>query len=161
MTTNTLRIAVVGLGSMGMGMAKNLVAKGHAVIGVDMNQDACAALRAAGGEIAASPKDAAARADALVLVVVNAAQVEEVLFGPDGAIGALPKGRVVMQCATVPPGFIKALGERLASAGHPLLDAPMSGGRARADTGELTIMSSGAVAAYDQAQPILDAVAAK
>ena len=115
MTTNTLRIAFVGLGSMGMGMAKNLIAKGHAVIGVDMNPEACAALRTAGGEVAASPKEAAARANALVLVVVNASQVEQVLFGPEGAIGALPKGRVVMQCATVPPGFSKALGERLAA----------------------------------------------
>ena len=161
MTTNTLRIAFVGLGSMGMGMARNLAAKGHTVIGVDMNADAVAALRAAGGQSAASPKEAAANADALVLVVVSAAQVEQVLFGPDGAVGALPGGRVVMQCATVPPAFSKALGERLAAVGHPLLDAPLSGGRARADTGELTIMSSGAPTAYDQAQPILDAVAAK
>ncbi len=161
MTTNTLRVAFIGLGSMGMGMAKNLLAKGHTVIGVDMNADAGAALLAAGGQTASSPKDAAAQADALVMVVVNADQVETVLFGADGAIGALPQGRVVMQCATVPPGFSKSLGERLAAAGHPLLDAPLSGGRARADTGELTIMSSGAAAAYDQAQPILDAVAAK
>ncbi|HKU94961.1 MAG TPA: L-threonate dehydrogenase, partial [Vineibacter sp.] len=139
----------------------NLIAKGHVVIGVDMNPDAGATLRAAGGAIAPSPKAAAAQADALVLVVVNAAQVEEVLFGADGAIGSLPSGRVVMQCATVPQGFSTTLGERLAAAGHPLLDAPLSGGRARADTGELTIMSSGAAAAYDQAQPILDAVAAK
>ena len=161
MTTNTLRVAFVGLGSMGLGMAKNLLAKGHTVIGVDMNAEALAALRAAGGESAATPKDAAARADALVLVVVNAAQVEQVLFGADGAIGALPQGRVVMQCATVPPGFSKSLGERLAAAGHPLLDAPLSGGRARAESGELTIMSSGAAVAYEQAQPILDATAAK
>jgi len=161
MTTNTLRIAFVGLGSMGMGMAKNLIAKGHTVIGVDMSPDAGAALRAAGGTTAPSAKAAAAQADALVLVVVNAAQVEEVLFGTEGAVGALPAGRVVMQCATVPPGFSKALGERLAGAGHPLLDAPLSGGRARADTGELTIMSSGEPAAYDQAHAILDAVAAK
>ncbi|TXL69779.1 NAD(P)-dependent oxidoreductase [Vineibacter terrae] len=161
MTTNKLRIAFVGLGSMGLGMAKNLLAKGHAVIGVDMNPDAGAALRASGGQTAASPRAAAAQADALVLVVVNAAQVEQVLFGAEGAVGALPQGRVVMQCATVPPGFSTALGERLAAAGHPLLDAPLSGGRARADTGELTVMSSGTPQAYAQAEAILDAVAAK
>ncbi|QQS11693.1 MAG: NAD-binding protein [Rhodospirillales bacterium] len=161
MTANTPRVAFVGLGSMGMGMARNLLAKGHAVTGVDMNPDARAALVAAGGAAAATPREAAAAADALVVVVVNAQQVEQVLFGPDGAIGALPAGRVVIQCATVPPAFSKALGERLAAAGHPLLDAPLSGGRARADTGELTIMSSGAAGAYDQAQTILDAVAAK
>jgi 3-hydroxyisobutyrate dehydrogenase len=161
MNAKPLRIAFAGLGSMGLGMAKNLLAKGHTVIGLDVNPDACAALRAAGGEVEVSPKAAAARADALVIVVVSAAQVEQVLFGTDGAIGVLPKGQVVVQCATVPPGFSKALGERLAAAGHPLLDAPLSGGRARADTGELTIMSSGPAEAYAQAQPILDAVAAK
>ncbi len=161
MNAKPLRIAFAGLGSMGLGMAKNLLAKGHTVIGLDVNPDACAALRAAGGETAASATTAAERADALVIVVVSAAQVEQVLFGPDGAIGALPEGRVVLQCATVPPGFSKALGERLAAAGYPLLDAPLSGGRARAETGELTIMSSGPAEAYAQAQPILDAVAAK
>jgi 3-hydroxyisobutyrate dehydrogenase len=161
MNAKPLRIAFAGLGSMGLGMAKNLLAKGHTVIGLDVNPDACAALRAAGGEVGVSPKATATRADALVIVVVSAAQVEQVLFGTDGAIGALPKGRVVLQCATVPPGFSKTLGDRLAAAGHPLLDAPLSGGRARAETGELTIMSSGPAEAYAQAQPILDAVAAK
>ncbi len=161
MTTNAPRIAFVGLGSMGLGMARNLIAKGHVVIGVDVSAEARAALEAAGGETAASPREAAEKADALVVVVVNAAQVESVLFGPDGAIGALPKGRVVIQCATVPPAFIEGLDNRLAAAGHPLLDAPMSGGRGRADTGELTIMSSGSAEAYGQAQTILDAVAAK
>jgi 3-hydroxyisobutyrate dehydrogenase len=161
MSTNTLRIAFVGLGSMGMGMARNLLAKGHRVIGVDMSSDACAMLKEAGGAVASSPREAATQADALVVVVVNAAQVEQVLFGSEGAIGSLPKGRVVLQCATVPPNFSKALSQRLAAAGHPLLDAPLSGGRARAETGELTIMSSGPAEGYAQAEAILDAVAAK
>jgi putative dehydrogenase len=66
-----------------------------------------------------------------------------------------------MQCATVPAGFIKSLGERLSAAGHPLLDAPMSGGAARAKDGQLTIMSSGSADAYARAEPILEAVAGK
>lgn len=161
MSTNTLNIAVVGLGSMGMGMARNMIDKGHRVVGVDMSPAACDALRAAGGTIAASPKEAAAKADALVIVVVSAPQVEAVLFGEGGAVGALPRGAVVVQCATVPAGFIKGLGERLAQAGHPLLDAPMSGGAARAKDGQLTIMSSGSADAYARAEPILEAVAGK
>jgi 3-hydroxyisobutyrate dehydrogenase len=161
MSTNTLNIAVVGLGSMGMGMARNMIDKGHRVVGVDMSPAACEALSAIGGTIAATPKEAAAKADALVIVVVSAPQVEAVLFGEGGAVGSLPRGAVVMQCATVPAGFIKSLGERLAQAGHPLLDAPMSGGAARAADGQLTIMSSGSADAYARAEPILEAVAGK
>lgn len=161
MSTNNLTVAIVGLGSMGLGMARNMIDKGHRVLGVDMNPAACEALFAAGGTIANSPKEAAARADALVVVVVNAAQVEAVLFGENGAIGSLPKGAVVIQCATVPAAFSRSLGERLAKAGHPLLDAPMSGGAARAADGQLTIMSSGSADAYARAEPILEAVAGK
>lgn len=161
MSANTLTVAVVGLGSMGMGMARNMLDKGHRVVGVDTNAAACDALVAAGGAIAGSPRDAVASADALVIVVVNASQVETVLFGENGAIGSLPKGAVVVQCATVPPGFSRSLGERLAAAGHPLLDAPMSGGAARAKDGQLTIMSSGSADAYARAEPILEAIAGK
>src|SRR5260370_20171466 len=66
-----------------------------------------------------------------------------------------------MQCATVPPAFAKSLGERLAKSGHDLLDAPMSGGRARAESGELTFMASGAAKAFAGAESILAATSAK
>ena len=158
---NTPVVAFVGLGSMGLGMAKNLLKHGHKVTGVDPSAPARDAFTAAGGTIAATPGAAAASADVVVVAVVNAPQVETVLYGEGGAAASLRKGGLVMQCATVPPAFAKSLGERLAKSGHDLLDAPMSGGRARAESGELTFMASGAAKAFASAESILAATSAK
>jgi L-threonate 2-dehydrogenase len=158
---NTPTIALIGLGSMGLGMAKNLVKTGHKVIGVDPSTPAQEAFKAVGGTIAATPGAAAKLADAVVVAVVNAQQVETVLYGHNGAIASLREGGLVMQCATVPAAFARTLGERLAQASHVLLDAPMSGGRARAESGELTFMASGVPAAFAAAESILAATSAK
>jgi 3-hydroxyisobutyrate dehydrogenase len=158
---NTPVVAFIGLGSMGMGMAKNLLKHGHKVIGVDPVAAARDAFKAAGGTVADSPADAAKTADVAVIAVVNDKQVETVLFGDKGAVSGLRKGGLVMQCATVPPAFSKALGERLSKSGHDLLDSPMSGGRARAESGELTFMASGAPKAFAAAESILSATSAK
>src|SRR5258708_39712911 len=146
---------------MGLGMAKNLLKQGHKVIGVDPSAPAGDAFTAAGGTVAANPGEAAGWADVVVVAVVNAQQVESVLFGEGGAVAKLRKGGLVMQCATVPVAFAKALGGRLATSGHELLDAPMSGGRARAESGELTFMASGTPKAFAAAEPILAATPAK
>ena len=158
---NTPVVAFVGLGSMGLGMAKNLLKHGHKVIGVDPSAAAREAFVAAGGTTAASPAEAAKTADVVVVAVVNAQQVEAVLYGEGGAVATLRKGGLVMQCATCPATFVRKLDERLATTGHELLDAPMSGGRARADSGELTFMSSGNAGAFAAAESILSATSAK
>lgn len=158
---NTPVVAFVGLGSMGLGMAKNLLKHGHKVIGVDPSAAARAAFVAAGGTTAASPAEAAKTADVVVVAVVNAQQVEAVLYGEGGAVATLRKGGLVMQCATCPATFVRKLDERLAATGHELLDAPMSGGRARAESGELTFMSSGNAGAFAAAESILSATSAK
>lgn len=158
---NTPIVAFVGLGSMGLGMARNLLKAGHKVIGVDPSSAAQAAFTAEGGAIASTPAAAASGADIVVVAVVNAQQVEAVLYGDDGAASTLKKGGLVMQCATVPPAFARTLGERLAGSGHRLLDAPMSGGRARAESGELTFMASGSAAAFADAESVLSATSAK
>jgi L-threonate 2-dehydrogenase len=158
---NTPNVAFVGLGSMGLGMAKNLLKHGHKVVGVDPSAAARDAFKAAGGTLADSPAAAAKTADVVVIAVVNDKQVETVLFGENGAAAALRKGGVVMQCATVPAAFVRSLSERLAKSGHELLDAPMSGGRARAETGELTFMASGSPKAFAAAESILAATSAK
>jgi 3-hydroxyisobutyrate dehydrogenase len=158
---NTPVIAFVGLGSMGLGMAKNLLKHGHKVIGVDPSAVARDAFVAAGGMTAASPAEAAKTADVVIVAVVNAQQVEAVLYGEGGAVGTLRKGGLVMQCATCPAAFVRKLDERLVATGHSLLDAPMSGGRARAESGELTFMSSGNAGAFAAAESILSATSAK
>ncbi|KAF0103516.1 MAG: 3-hydroxyisobutyrate dehydrogenase [Rhodospirillaceae bacterium] len=158
---NTPVVAFVGLGSMGLGMAKNLLKHGHKVIGVDPSATAREAFVTAGGTTAASPAEAAKVADVVVVAVVNAQQVQTVLYGEGGAVGTLRKGGLVMQCATCPATFVRELDERLAATGHSLLDAPMSGGRARAESGELTFMSSGNAGAFAAAESILSATSAK
>ena len=158
---NTPVIAFVGLGSMGLGMAKNLLKHGHRVIGVDPSAAARDAFIAAGGTSAPTPAAAAANADVVIVAVVNSQQVETVLYGENGAATALRPGGLVMQCATRPAAFVRKLGERLAAGDHELLDAPMSGGRARAESGELTFMASGAPTAFAAAESILSATSAK
>ena len=158
---NTPTIAFVGLGSMGLGMAKNLLKHGHRVTGVDPSATARDAFAAVGGTLAPTPAAAAASADVVIVAVVNAQQVEAVLYGENGAAAALRTGGLVMQCATCPPAFVRRLGERLAASGHELLDAPMSGGRARAESGELTFMASGPPTAFAAAESILSATSAK
>jgi 3-hydroxyisobutyrate dehydrogenase len=155
------KVGVIGLGSMGLGIARSLVRAGLEVRGSDVRPEPLAALAAAGGQAAASPAAAAAGADALVVVVVNAAQTEAVLFGPDGAAPALRRGAVVVTSATVAPEYAAALEGRLGALGLLHLDAPISGGAAKAAAGQLTVMASGANAAFDAARPVLDAVAAK
>jgi 3-hydroxyisobutyrate dehydrogenase len=158
---NVRRVGVIGLGSMGMGMARRLVDAGFHVAGFDVREAASADLAAAGGLQARSPADAARDADILVVMVVNAAQTDAVLFGKDGAVGALPRGAVVMLSSTVPASFAVATAARLAESGHLMLDAPVSGGAAGATKGTLTVMGSGPAEAFAKAETALAAVAGK
>ena len=111
------RVAVIGLGSMGLGMASSLLRGGFAVAGCDLSADALAKLEQAGGHVAASPAEAAAGADAIVCVVVNAAQTEAVLFGETGAVSAMKPGAVVIASATMDPDVARGLARRVEQAG--------------------------------------------
>ena len=152
-------VALIGLGSMGLGMAKSLLRAGHTVSGYDVSAAALAALAAEGGHAAASPADAATGASIVVVVVVNAAQTEAVLFGASGVVPTLSAGSVVISCATMAPEAARALAQRCSEHDVLYLDAPMSGGAARAGTGELTFMASGTPQAFVAARPALEVMA--
>jgi putative dehydrogenase len=154
-------VAVIGLGSMGFGMAQSLRRKGLEVMGCDVNAAAVERFVAQGGRGAATPAEAARTADALVSVVVNAAQTEAILFGPNGALETMPSGAVVISSATMDPVAAARLGEMVETTGRHYLDAPISGGAARAAKGELTVMAAGSAASFAKARPALDAMAAK
>jgi putative dehydrogenase len=147
-------IGFIGLGSMGLPMAGNLLAHGFAVRGFDLRAQALAALVRDGGTAAADARDAAAGADMLVLMVVNAAQAEAVLFA-DGALEALPAGAIVALMATCPPAAVEALARRVAAAGRRLLDAPVSGGVVGATAGTLTVMAAAPRETFEAAEPVL------
>ncbi|WGF89413.1 L-threonate dehydrogenase [Marinivivus vitaminiproducens] len=153
------RIGFIGLGAMGMGMAKRLLGAGHAVTGFDLREEALDRLAAAGGTKAQTPAEAAGGAELVFLMVVNAAQVEDVLYGAGNVAAALERGTTVVCSATVPPAFARALGRRMADAGLHLLDAPVSGGSVGAEGGTLTIMASGAPEAFAAADEPLAACA--
>ncbi len=153
-----MKIGVVGLGSMGFGMATSLIRAGHAVHGADVNAEALERLRAQG---AADP-DAFAAApglDAAIIVVLNSAQAEEVLFGKTGIAERLAPGSVVVLCVTVAPDYARSAAQRCEARGVLFLDAPISGGAAKAAQGKLSIMASGTKEAFAAARPALDAMA--
>ncbi len=155
------RAAVIGLGSMGFGMASSLQRAGLAVSGFDVAPAAVERFAREGGQGAASPAAAAERADIVVSVVVNAAQTEDILFGSGGIAQAMPEGAVFISSATMDPEAARALAKRLEATGRHYLDAPISGGARRAAEGALTILASGSPAAFAKARPALDAMAAK
>ncbi len=154
-------VCVIGLGSMGYGAATSLLKAGFDVRGVDVNEAARARFAAEGGTACKTAAIGAKGAEVVFTFVVNAAQTESTLFGENGAVSTLAQGAVIVACATVPPDYAEALGPRLTALGFEMIDAPVSGGAAKAETGEMTIMGSGAPSAFDKAQPFLDAVATK
>jgi L-threonate 2-dehydrogenase len=155
------RVAVIGLGSMGYGMALSLLRAGHAVVGCDVAGETVARFVKDGGEGASTPAAAAQNADIVVSVVVNAAQTEAILFGKDGVAETLGKDAVFISSATMDPDVARRLARQLEATGRHYLDAPISGGAQRAAQGELTILASGSAAAFAKARPALDAMAAK
>ena len=154
-------IGVIGLGAMGRGMAGSLRRAGYPVHVFDVRPEAVQAFVAEGGLGCAGPADMAARCEVLVSVVVNAAQTEEVLFGPGGAAAAMKPGSLFVMCSTVDPNWSAQLEARLAEKGLLYLDAPMSGGAAKAASGQMTMMTAGRAEAYAKAGGTLDAMAAK
>jgi 3-hydroxyisobutyrate dehydrogenase len=155
------RVAVIGLGSMGFGMATSLKRAGFDVTGCDVSTEAVARFVADGGKGAGTPAEAAKQADIVVSVVLNAAQTETILFGKDGVVETLAKDAVFVSCATMDPEVAKRLAKQLEGTGRHYLDAPISGGAQRAAQGELTVLASGSAAAFAKARPALDAMAAK
>lgn len=152
--------AIIGLGSMGLGMARNIVAAGLDLRGYDLAESSRAALADIGGTPTHSALDAARGCPLLLLMVVNAEQAHSVLC-TDGVMDALQPNATVVLCSTVAPSEARTLGAMVAKAGHMLLDAPVSGGKVGADAGTLTVMVAGATAALDRARPVLQAISKK
>jgi putative dehydrogenase len=154
-------IGVVGLGAMGAGMAGSLRRAGHAVHVCDARPGIAEAFARDGGVACATPAALAQHCDVIVSVVVNAAQTEDVLFGEGGCAGAMRPGALFVMCSTVDPNRSAALETRLAERGLLYLDAPISGGAAKAASGEMTMMTAGRPEAYAAAGSVLDDMAAR
>jgi len=153
-----LTVAFLGLGAMGMPMSRRLV-DAHDVIVYDIDANRRSELVEAGARSAASPADSATGADVVVLAVRNEEQLAASLFGTDGAVSTLAPGSIVVLTSTVGPDAARRAAAQLAELHVTLLDAPVSGGPARAETGDLLIMVGGPSEVVEQCRPVLDRLA--
>lgn len=161
-TSGPFHVAVIGLGSMGMGAARSCVRAGLATYGIDVRQAALDALEQAGAIAVGTDGLAfASQLDAVLLLPVNATQCREALFGPRGIAAHLRPGTPVMVSATMSAADACDLDRSLQALGLPMLDAPVSGGSARAAEGRMTVMASGAASTFAQLRPLLEAIAAR
>ena len=144
-------VGLIGLGAMGMGVARSLLRAGLPLYGYDVRPEALAKLAELGGHPAENVAESGASCRVVMLLVVNAAQTEEVIFGAHGLAETLPPGSVIVTSATVPPQFAADLGRRIAARGLLNIDAPVSGGVKGATEGRLSVMASGPARAFETA----------
>ncbi len=154
-------LGVIGLGSMGLGAARSALRRGVATWGCDTRAEVREAFARDGGQAVERPADLAPHCRVVVVLVVNAAQTEEVLFGANGLASAMVPGSVVVCSATVDPAVVPGWAERLAQHGLLLIDGPVSGGARKAEAGEMTVMASGAPEAFEAGLELLQACAGK
>jgi L-threonate 2-dehydrogenase len=160
-TSGDVSVGLIGLGAMGLGMAQSLRRGGFAPRVFDIRPGVAEDFAREGGHACSSAAELAAGSDVVVCVVVNAAQTEDVLFGSGGVAGAMKPGSVFVMCSTVDPNWAVALEARLETVGLHLLDAPISGGAAKAASGQMTMMTAGRDEAYARCGGTLQAMAAK
>jgi len=154
-------VAVIGLGSMGMGVAQSCLRASFDVYGVDVNPQALETLATSGATATATSATAFAQdLDAVIVLVVNAQQVSRVLF-ESGLAAALKPSTPIMVCATISAEDARSIAADLADYSLPMLDAPISGGAVKATAGELTVMAAGAPSVFEQLESVLSAVASQ
>jgi L-threonate 2-dehydrogenase len=157
----TLTLGFVGLGAMGQNAARQLLLAGHRVQGFDLRAQSLQTFAGNGGTVAESLAQVAEGAVGTVLFVVNAAQAEGVLFGPDGLAASAAPGHLVISCVTMSASDARGLATRCAAMGMVFVDAPVSGGVAGAAAGTLSIMASGPEAALQACAPVFAAMGGK
>lgn len=157
----TQTIGVIGLGDMGLAMARNLLAAGFPTFGYDLREERLALLEAAGGTRAENPAHLAQAAETIFVMVLNGRQARQVVHGENGLLGALPRGATLIITATIEPQELCAIGSALAESGVHLIDCPVSGGRFGAEAGTLTLMAAAPSAVLEAQRDVLNAVGAK
>jgi len=155
------KVGIIGIGAMGMGVAKALLRAGFDVRVRDLRAEAEAEAAASGASVCISPAEVARAAGVIITLVVDATQTEDVLFGPQGLHDTLDARHVVLMCSTIAPDDAEAFAARLAPCGAAMLDAPISGGPARAHAATLSMMAAGPADAFERAQGVIDAMTAK
>lgn len=149
------RVALIGLGLMGSGMARRLLGAGFPLAVYNRNPAKAAPLAAEGALVAASPRDAASRAEVVLSMVADDAASRAVWLGEQGALAGAARGTVLVESSTLTVGWIGELAAEAAARGCELLDAPVTGSRLQAASGELCFLVGGSAAGLEAARPVL------
>ena len=156
-----MNIAFIGLGNMGLPMARNLLKAGHALTGFDLSAAALDALVAAGGTRAASANEAVLNADVVVSMLPASVHVQALYLGDAGLLNRLRPGTLVIDCSTISAAVARELGNAANAQGLDMIDAPVSGGTLSAEAGTLTFMTGGTESQVERARPVLQAMGKK
>lgn len=153
-------VGVIGLGDMGSGLAKNLMAAGFSTSGFDLDAARMQAFVEAGGRAASHVREVGAASNAVFVMVMNGDQAKSVILGEDGLVAAMPPGGIVLLTATIEATEAREIAAGLIGSGIELIDSPVSGGFAGAQGGTLTMMAAAPAALLARARPVMDAVSA-
>ena len=151
-------VGFVGLGNMGLGMARNLLKAGFPLIGYDVREESLGKIEETGGQRAESPREVAERARLTIVAVLNYPQVEQAVFGEKGLQEGTRPGDAMVVMSTISPGQVKETAQKLGGKGVQVLDAPISGGKEGAAAGTLSIMVGGEKAVFGRCLPIFQAM---
>lgn len=150
-----MKVGFIGLGSMGVPMAANLLKGGHELFVWARRAEAAKPLTEQGAKFCASPREVAAAADAVFTIVTTGHDVEQVVLGENGVVHGAKPGSVLIDCSTIPPATTRRVAVALAARGIDMLDAPVSGGEAGAAAGTLSIMAGGKPEVFERMRSLL------
>jgi len=151
-----MKVAFIGLGTMGVGMSLNILNAGHEVTVHNRTRQKEEVVAKKGANRAPSPREAAEGAEIIVTMVSDTPDVEQVVLGGNGVIHGAPQGAIVIDMSTISPAATRQMAEELSKKGIKMLDAPVSGGPEGAQNGTLAIMVGGDAADFEKALPILE-----
>ena len=151
-------VGLIGLGDMGSGLARNLIDSGYRTVGYDLSELRLRDFVALGGQAASNVAEVGKRAEAVFVMVMNANQVQEVIFGEEGLASTMNPGSVIFITATINPEYVVEVGEKLLGTGIDLIDTPVSGGYSGAQEGTLTLMVAAPKPLMKRWRPVLMAV---
>ena len=153
------RLGMIGWGKMGLPLARQLMADGHAVCGYDIDPARIELLEREGGSAAASAREVAEASDITFRILLKPEHIEENTFGPNGIVQAGKKGLIHVEMSTMHPTFQKTLAERLADRNIEMLEAPISGSHDRVDSRAISIMVGGKPEVFERLRPVLEPLA--
>jgi 3-hydroxyisobutyrate dehydrogenase len=155
MKSNPTRVALLGLGTMGLGMARRVLGGGFSLAVFNRSRQKAEPLAAEGAQVASTPREAAAGANVIVSMVADDVASRAVWLGETGALAGVSRGAVLIECSTLSPAWIAELARAAAQKGCDLLDAPVTGSKTQAASGELLFLTGGSADALEKARPVL------